>query len=52
LIYILAWQGDKDALPLLQKLKRSHLADRVLLDWAIQTIDLLQFQSQPKDISQ
>lgn len=50
LIYILAWKGDTAALPLLERLRKSNPEDHVLLDWAAQTIHLLQFQQQRKDM--
>jgi len=44
LIYILAWQGDAAALPLLRSLQTSDRQDQAFIKWAIQTIQTLQFQ--------
>jgi glycerophosphoryl diester phosphodiesterase/HEAT repeat protein len=35
LIRVLAWQADKDAVALLQKLRNSDIPDRELIDWAM-----------------
>jgi len=43
LVYVLAWQGDTEALPLLQSLSKIPSADQALLNWAIQTIHTLHF---------
>jgi len=44
LIYVLAWQGDGAALPLLHDLQRSDAQDRDLIAWAIAKIQTLQIQ--------
>jgi hypothetical protein len=43
LIRILAWQGDRDALPALREMKATYSAEGSLIDWAMQKIELLQF---------
>ena len=43
LIHVLAWKGDRDALPLLHQLDASTPADRELIQWATQKITALQF---------
>lgn len=43
LIYVLAWQGDSKAVPLLEELQESDDEDKELLDWAIAKIRSLQF---------
>jgi glycerophosphoryl diester phosphodiesterase len=44
LIYVLAWQGDAAALPLLRSLQTSDTQDQALIKWAMQTIQTLQLQ--------
>jgi glycerophosphoryl diester phosphodiesterase len=44
LLYVLAWQGDADALPLLRSLQASDIQDQTLIQWAMQTIQTLQLQ--------
>jgi glycerophosphoryl diester phosphodiesterase/HEAT repeat protein len=43
LIRILAWQGDRESLPLLRELQQSSSESRALIDWAIQKIQTLSF---------
>jgi glycerophosphoryl diester phosphodiesterase len=42
-IRILAWQGDREALPTLRSIARSHPEDAKLIEWAIEKIDILTF---------
>jgi glycerophosphoryl diester phosphodiesterase len=49
IIRILGWQGDREALPLLRRLQHSNPQDsnpesRALIAWAIEKIEVLQFQ--------
>jgi glycerophosphoryl diester phosphodiesterase len=44
IVRILAWQGDRESIPLLQDLKISNPEDKALRDWALQKIQLLSFQ--------
>jgi len=44
LLYVLAWQGDAAALPLLRALQGRDAQDRALIQWATRTIQTLQFQ--------
>jgi HEAT repeat protein len=44
IIRILAWQGDSASLPLLRKLEESTPQNKVLISWAIEKIEVLQFQ--------
>jgi HEAT repeat protein len=49
IIRILGWQGDREALPLLRRLQDSNPQDsnpesRALIAWAIEKIEVLQFQ--------
>jgi glycerophosphoryl diester phosphodiesterase/HEAT repeat protein len=41
LISVLAWKADKDAIPLLQRVRDSDTSDRKLIDWAIGKIAAL-----------
>jgi HEAT repeat protein len=44
IIRVLAWQGDRASLPLLRKLEESAPQNKVLIAWAIEKIEVLQFQ--------
>jgi len=44
-VRVLAWQGDKDALALLQSMKSTGAAEPELIDWAIAKIQSLQFET-------
>ena len=44
IIRILGWQGDRASLPLLRKLQESNPQNKVLIAWAIEKIEVLQFQ--------
>jgi len=44
IIRILGWQGDRDSLPLLRELGESDPKNKVLIAWAIEKIEVLQFQ--------
>jgi HEAT repeat protein len=44
IIRILAWQGDRASLPLLRKLEESTPQNKGLISWAIEKIEVLQFQ--------
>jgi len=44
IIRILGWQGDRASLPLLRKLRESSPQNKVLITWAIEKIEVLQFQ--------
>jgi len=49
IIHILGWQGDRESLPLLRRLQHSNPQDsnpesRALIAWAIEKIEVLQFQ--------
>jgi HEAT repeat protein len=44
IIRILGWQGDRESLPLLHRLQRSNPESRALAAWAIEKIEVLQFQ--------
>ena len=44
IIRILAWQGDHESLPLLRTLEHSNPESRALAAWAIEKIEVLQFQ--------
>jgi HEAT repeat protein len=44
IIRILGWQGDRESLPLLRKLGESAPQNKVLIAWAIEKIEVLQFQ--------
>lgn len=48
IIRILGWQGDYQSLPLLRILRRSNSHNDVLIAWAIDKIEVLQFQPQTK----
>lgn len=41
LVEILAWQADREALPLLRTMEKSHTPDQELIRWAIATIEAL-----------
>ena len=41
LIRILAWQGDRNALPLLHGLQARNAHEHALIDWAAQKIEAL-----------
>jgi len=43
LIRILAWQGDRNALPLLHQLQARNTQEHALIDWAVQKIEALNF---------
>jgi HEAT repeat protein len=43
IIRVLAWQGDRESLPLLRKLEQSTPQNKVLITWAIEKIEVLQF---------
>lgn len=40
---ILAWQGDREALPMLRSIAQSHPEDRKLIEWAIEKINTRTF---------
>jgi hypothetical protein len=44
MIRILAWQGDRESLPLLRTLQQSNPQNKALAAWAIEKIEVLQFQ--------
>jgi HEAT repeat protein len=44
IIRILGWQGDPESLPLLRKLEESSPQNKVWIAWAIEKIEVLQFQ--------
>jgi HEAT repeat protein len=44
IIRILGWQGDRAALPLLRGMQESNPQNKVLIAWAIEKIEVLQFQ--------
>ena len=44
IIRILGWQGDRESLPLLRKLEESSPQNKVWIAWAIEKIEVLQFQ--------
>jgi glycerophosphoryl diester phosphodiesterase/HEAT repeat protein len=44
IIRILGWQGDRESLPLLRTLEHSNPESRALTAWAIEKIEVLQFQ--------
>jgi HEAT repeat protein len=44
IIRVLAWQGDHESLPLLHKLQESDPQNKTLIAWAIEKIEVLQFQ--------
>jgi glycerophosphoryl diester phosphodiesterase len=44
IIRILAWQGDRESLPLLRTLQRSNHQNETLAAWAMEKIEVLQFQ--------
>ena len=44
IIRILGWQGDRDSLPLLRKLRESSPQNKALIAWAIEKIEVLRFQ--------
>jgi glycerophosphoryl diester phosphodiesterase/HEAT repeat protein len=44
IIRILGWQGDRESLPLLRKLQDSNPQNKVLIAWAMEKIEVLQFQ--------
>jgi HEAT repeat protein len=48
IIRILGWQGDYQSLPLLRTLRQSDSPNKVLIAWAIDKIEVLQFQPQTK----
>jgi HEAT repeat protein len=43
IIRVLAWQGDRESLPLLRKLEQSTSQNKILITWAIEKIEVLQF---------
>jgi glycerophosphoryl diester phosphodiesterase/HEAT repeat protein len=45
IIRILAWQGDRESLPLLRKLEELTSQNKSLISWAIEKIEVLQFQT-------
>ena len=44
IIRILGWQGDRESLPLLRKMQTSNPQNKVLIAWAMEKIEVLQFQ--------
>jgi glycerophosphoryl diester phosphodiesterase/HEAT repeat protein len=44
IIRILGWQGDRESLPMLRTLQHSNPQSRTLTAWAIEKIEVLQFQ--------
>jgi glycerophosphoryl diester phosphodiesterase/HEAT repeat protein len=44
IIRILGWQGDRESLPLLRTLQQSNAQNKALTTWAIEKIEVLQFQ--------
>jgi HEAT repeat protein len=44
IIRILGWQGDRESLPLLRTLPHSNAQSKALTAWAIEKIEVLQFQ--------
>jgi glycerophosphoryl diester phosphodiesterase/HEAT repeat protein len=44
IIRILGWQGDRESLPLLRTLQHSNPQNQALTAWAIEKIEVLQFQ--------
>lgn len=44
LIRVLAWQGDRESLPLLRELRLRNPQENVLIDWAVQKIEVLSFK--------
>ena len=44
IIRILGWQGDRESLPLLRQLQESTPGNKALVEWAIEKIEVLQFQ--------
>jgi len=44
IIRILGWQGDRESLPLLRTLQHSDPQKKALTAWAIEKIEVLQFQ--------
>jgi glycerophosphoryl diester phosphodiesterase/HEAT repeat protein len=44
IIRILGWQGDRESLPLLRKMQTSSPQNKVLIGWAMEKIEVLQFQ--------
>jgi HEAT repeat protein len=44
IIRILGWQGDRESLPLLRKMQTSNPQNKILIAWAMEKIEVLQFQ--------
>ena len=44
IIRVLGWQGDRESLPLLRKMQTSNPQNKVLIAWAMEKIEVLQFQ--------
>jgi glycerophosphoryl diester phosphodiesterase/HEAT repeat protein len=44
IIRVLGWQGDRESLPLLRTLQHSNAQNTALTAWAIEKIEVLQFQ--------
>jgi glycerophosphoryl diester phosphodiesterase/HEAT repeat protein len=48
IIRILGWQGDHESLPLLRTLQRSNPQNKAVTAWAIEKIEVLQFEPRTK----